>query len=306
MTRSPRFRRRALQRYLYWSDRRVRSVLQDVGFIPTDRQRTMTTSAQPLGRFGMTLSSEELRPWTRPELARIIERRVGRDAARCLDGITRIRWAKGAGTIDFNEFMPHSDGRPAERTMMYTSSTAKDGTLIGVCLFGKSESYDAFTVERRPDGWHSSGEPDVLRFLQQRDPEGPFDPEYVALSALTIAHHPASVHREGLTFGDVDHQCEWFAEIYLDFKFSSPITNHSEALDGHSRVLVGAPLWVRTPPTKPSLWHRLRGTKAGRRSFSRPGTPATSSTAAQLATADTRTRSILSSHEPRRVTRGAG
>ncbi len=51
--------------------------------------------------------------------------------------------------------------------------------------------------------------------------------------------------RRGFTYGHVGEVGEWFAEVYLDVPAGD--LPRPEDAAGYDRVVVGAPLWVRTP-----------------------------------------------------------
>src|SRR5262245_53741555 len=159
----------------------------------------------------------------------------------------------------FGEFVI-SFGEPrSQRALMYTSTQTSAGELIGICLFGSMRNYADFVVESgspSDDGWTSSAAPEVYRFLRERcpDPRGDYSERELAMRALEIACYqgadgqadpdPSRGWTRGFTFGQVDHEAEWFAEVILDHELED------EDIAGHHRVIVGIPLWVRTSTLK--------------------------------------------------------
>ena len=78
--------------------------------------------------------------------------------------------------------------------------------------------------------------------------------EEIALAALQVAESqgmrgptvdpPLKGWRRGFTYGDIQGTAEWLAEIYLDIDLLS--TSYGR-IHGFRRIIVGAPLWIRTP-----------------------------------------------------------
>src|SRR5437763_1464427 len=111
------------------------------------------------------------------------------------------------------------------------------------------------------EGWVSSSAPAVYKFLASHGAhiDDPLDPEELAVEALKIAdsqglyggfrgrHDALGLDRpwqRAFTYGDVS-KAEWLAQIYLDIDL---LETDNGREDGFRRVLIGAPLWIRTPP----------------------------------------------------------
>jgi hypothetical protein len=256
-----------IQRYLYWSDRRVRSVLEDQGVrILEKRQRKIATPN--LRSFLPTAEwTSETSAATRPELAAKVEAVFGQEAVFDLGSPAPITFAKGTGTVVFGEFA----GGRSSLALMYTSQSNPDGTRVAVCLFGSLENYADFVVAAgapSKTGWTSSAAAGIWRFLAE---EGRVTPsnweteEYMAREAVNLALRQGTRGRtapqdRGYVYGDVIDTGEWFAEIFLDYDMTS---TDSGPADGHHRVLLGAPLWLRT--ASPSEIDLYRDPKARRR-----------------------------------------
>lgn len=51
-------------------------------------------------------------------------------------------------------------------------------------------------------------------------------------------------HNRAFTYGETNKMAEWCAEIYWDVNL---VDDLRDPWKGYSRVLIGAPIWVRTP-----------------------------------------------------------
>jgi hypothetical protein len=109
-------------------------------------------------------------------------------------------------------------------------------------------------------GWVSSSAQAVFHFIRSHGQvfDGPIGPVEMALDALQIADGQGMYKgmpggglgidrpwERAFTYGDAQ-RAEWLAPIYLDVDLE---TDYGERVDGFRRVLVGAPLWIRTPAT---------------------------------------------------------
>jgi hypothetical protein len=141
----------------------------------------------------------------------------------------------------------------------------KDRGSVAVCLYGSMDNFLEYVQEAGPgfrDGWMSSSAPAVYNFIKSHgkqldDPY--FEPEDIAVEALLIADgqglSPAfagdargtdRAWERAFTYGDVP-KAQWLAQIYLDVDL---LATGSGREDGFRRVLIGAPLWIRTPDPK--------------------------------------------------------
>jgi hypothetical protein len=148
---------------------------------------------------------------------------------------------------------------------MFTSTDydRHDRGSVAVCLYGSMDNFPEYVLEAGPgyrDGWVSSSAPAVYKFIRShgREFEDPyFEPADMALDALGIADGQGisgvftgddtalgtdRAWQRAFTYGEV-RNAEWLAQIYLDVDLLA--TGHNRE-DGYRRILVGAPLWIRT------------------------------------------------------------
>lgn len=268
-----------IQRYVYWSERRVRALLNDQNVTVQDKQmwRWLTPN---FGNMVPTFEqANERQTATRPRLARMVEEALGKVAVADLDGPAPILYAKGRSAVVFGEFVVSN---AVERALIFTTVRTEDDSDVAVCMFGSMENYVEYLTDASAPikkGWSSSAAPDVHSFLigeNQWRLASDSDPEYVAREAVQIGYaqgvrgddrRPGAFKpwNRAFTFGLSD-EAEWLVQVYLDYDFRD--TDQGPAYE-HNRALIGAPLWVRTPslravqlfanpPTEPYRWDSRR------------------------------------------------
>ncbi|WP_139217992.1 hypothetical protein [Micromonospora phaseoli] len=188
----------------------------------------------------------------RNEIADRVERAIGDLAVEDFVTPPKARFAKGTGHVEFTRLV----GCTPSRVILGVRSVASDGTRVAVCLFGSRDnlagSVSTETCHVGGSEATSSGA-SISSWLVEGFPEGragSVDPRSISLEAVSIAFGNgagwASRQDRGkreCTFDEVD-DLEWFAEIYSDV-----VLDPSGWSSGGSvgRVVIGAPLWVRTP-----------------------------------------------------------
>lgn len=243
------------QKYLYWSHRRALRLLEDSDVqIPESSQWKVATPS-----FRNVLPTIEhargRSRTTKTELARIFQRSFGQRIVSDLSSPAPIEFASGIHPVMFGEFVS-PDGVP-QRALIYVRVPVENSEPVAVCLFGSLEHYAEFVIEAGAErgGWTASSAVDIERFLTT----GQFEDGVICDSQEDIAREAVKVccyqgetgpgldtrkgYNRNFTYGESDF-CEWCAEIFFDVDLSIDELG-SEC--GHSRVLVGAPLWVRTP-----------------------------------------------------------
>lgn len=252
-------------RYAYWSDRRVKSICQDNGIKLDARIKTKFTVFKiPLTSTSLDLEREP-RTLYRKDIATLLERAIGDLAVEDFVTPPPIRFAKGVGLVEFSHFI----STEPNRVVLYTTVQASDGTRIIVCLFGSKDNVAGYTGVGDPQvgGWTSSAMWSIKEWLASRctvsDIHGE-DAESLSVEAMKIAtlqgnndglrEHPDQPWQRGFTFGDAS-ESEWMAEIYSDVVLDKDRWSLREPFD---RVLVGAPLWVRTPTAGLRRYRDLR------------------------------------------------
>jgi hypothetical protein len=248
--------------YLYWSSRRTSRFLEDNGLsIPQVTHTVTAPSFRWLPGFSRTATSLGN---LRGQKARKIENALGAIAVNRFDGPGPIKYAKGVSTVVFGEFisMLHPPRQPA---VIFTAMdyNRRDRDSVAVCLYGSMDNFPEYVQSAGPcsdgdtyGGWVSSSAQTVFHFIRSHGQmfDGPIGPVQMALEALQIADGQGiykskvglGVDRpweRAFTYGDAQ-QAEWLAQIYLDVALDA---DYGERVDGFRRVLVGAPLWIRTP-----------------------------------------------------------
>ncbi|MGW5667081.1 hypothetical protein [Micromonospora sp. NPDC003776] len=241
-------------RYAYWSDRRVRSIAVDDGINIDPRWKTKIALFKiPLLQTGIDLEREP-RTLHRKEVAGRIERAIGDLAVEDFVTPPPVRYARGIGRVEFSHFVCEEQ----DRVVLGVRTVASDGTRVAICLFGSRDNVAGFMGPHDPvaSGWSSSAMWSIMRWLAERCAASSLrhdDPQSISVEAMKIAFDQGFTRdsREatdqpwsrGYTFGDAA-DAEWFAEIYSDVVLDMDRWSLDEPVD---RILVGAPLWVRTP-----------------------------------------------------------
>jgi hypothetical protein len=259
--------------YLYWSTRRTSRFMEDNGLSVQPITRTLTSPS--LGWLPTFSRSSTSVNGTRPQIAKAIESALGQIAVTRFNAPGPIQYAKGTGPVVFGEFMGMSpeEGRPA---VMFTTVdySRRDRGSVFVCLFGSMDNFPEYVQVSGPRanrGWTSSAARAVFHFIKSHGKELNHHPTYIAetpadmaFAALQIAvaqgsyrgewNRPEGLDRpwkRAYTYGDT-REAQWLAQIYLDVT-QEEFEAENIKLEGYGhgipvrRVLVGAPLWIRTP-----------------------------------------------------------
>ena len=255
--------------YLYWPARRTERFLNDNN-IPIPQ--LTTTIASPARGWLPSLSRTVVDLGNRrPQIAKTIETALGQIAVNRFDGPSPIKYAKGTSPVVFGEFKTWDVKHERQPAVMFTAVDygRRGRELVAICLFGSMDNFPEYVLAAGPgsddgpfeEGWVSSSAPAVYNFIRSHGKQ--FDdlhytPERMAREALKIADgqgmwKAAGNDNAGLgldrawersfTYGEVAN-AKWLAEIHLDVDL---LETRGGAEDGFRRVLVGAPLWVRTP-----------------------------------------------------------
>ncbi|WP_157362017.1 hypothetical protein [Haloechinothrix halophila] len=260
---------RVVQRYAYWADRRIRTIAADNG-ISLDRRTNWKAKIGNIPLIGGMEFAQDARILDRAEVAKRIEKAIGRRAIQ--DSVTPPKgyFAKGVGHVEFAQLAGVYGRR--DGAVMHTSIRTSTGDRVDVCLFGSLENMadHAGASDKPPEGWTSSAARTIELYVQSRGTVNDSqwdDPETLALEVLKIAteqgiigewkDHVDKPWTRGFTLGCAE-ESEWFAEIYDDVVLDKDrwTFRHDEAGYGVDRILIGAPLWVRTP--SPQAMKRYR------------------------------------------------
>ena len=235
--------------YFYWSERRIARIARDNGL---DLTRAGSTKLKtPTGPFLPSMEVDRpRRGLSRDEAAGRIERYLSGVTVRDFVTPPPVRFAAGHGTLTFAQFKNFT--RVEEVVSIFTETTATDGTRVAVCMFGSLDNL-ADVIAAAPTeetGWSSSAAPEVFRFISSAggDMDRRMTPEEIAVQAVNLLCHQGGTanepSRRGFTYGHLGDSGEWLLEAYLDVDLPRRIVADTGVYD---RVVVGAPLWVRTP-----------------------------------------------------------
>jgi hypothetical protein len=270
--------RDGLRRYAYWSDRRIRQIAVDNDL--SLERRLRWTSKIKIPFVGELEVGEDGRALRRNEIARRIEDVIGELAVADFVTPPPVRFAKGVGRISFSEFVGVYTVNAG--IVAHTSVSSSDGHRVEVCMFGSVDNMAGYAGahDRTTGGWVSSAAPAVYAFLEscgtvnrsQWD-----DPESISVEALKIATRqgitPGSEHGKpwtrGFTLSHADDS-EWVAEIYTDVVLDKSRWSFDWDFDEPvDRIMIGAPLWIRTPGAQSiTRYHSLRARAQSLRSSS--------------------------------------
>ncbi|MFF8670704.1 DUF7019 family protein [Streptomyces sp. NPDC015242] len=243
--------------YLYWSDRRVAAIASDNG-INFKGRFNWAVKAAPQG-VGAEVSNKERGDLSRFETARKIEKALGAHAVVGFDTPPRARFAKGVGQVHMARF---TAGPERDKGALFHIRTASvRGQQVDLVLFGSMDNFlgRVLRPEDAPEtGWFSSAWYAIAELLESRGRENTSqwdDPESLSVEALKVALYQGSSDDQGeqdgqpwtrgYTLGHADDS-EWFAQIYTDVVLTEGRWRLRGSMSGAQRILVGAPVWVRT------------------------------------------------------------
>jgi len=143
---------------------------------------------------------------------------------------------------------------------MYTTGKSSIGKKVDVCLFGSMDNLASYAgaSDKPAGGWSSSAAHAVEVFIRSHGTVNDSqwdDLESLSVEASKIAkgqgitkeeeYHRGKPWTRGFTLGHAS-ESEWLAEIYSDVELTKSRWNFDDDEDV-DRILIGAPLWVRTP-----------------------------------------------------------
>ncbi len=248
--------------YLYWSSRRTNRFLEDNGLVV--QPVTHTISSPSLSWLPIFSRSTSSSGGLRPQVAKRIETALGQIAVTRFNAPGPVTYAKGTSTVVFGEFITWLVQPERQPAVMFTEVDydRRNRRSVAVCLYGSMDNFSEYVQSVGPgynggpleEGWVSSSAPAVYNFIKSHGKQFDrlFTPEIMAIEALKVADGQGiykafqdielGIYRpwqRSFTYGDV-RRAEWLAQIYLDVELHT-------TEDGFRRVLVGAPLWIRTP-----------------------------------------------------------
>lgn len=229
-----------ISRYIYWSNRRIRSIARDNG-IALNKSWRLSTVTSPESIAGIPVPQAEFAPTgpseqDRRAMAKRIRKALEKHTAKTFNSPSPAQFANGVSQVAFARFDSLPGVRPA--VMLHTRSRGSIGQRVDVCLFGSLDNMEGFQAAEVSQGWYDSSWFAIAERLQDSNPRDAFrdDPKALAVTALGLA----LVHCRGRRSLGHELTCEWFAEVYVDVVLDE---GHEEL---EQRILIGAPLWLRT------------------------------------------------------------
>lgn len=247
--------RGGIGRYAYWSDRRIRGIASDNG-IALERRLRWRAKLRIIPFVPEFEIGQEAATLGRAEIARRLEVAIGDHAVEDFVTPPSVRFAKGTGRVSFAQFAgvaTVNDG-----VVVHTSVRSSTGDRVEVCLFGSLDNMRDYVVasDKTGGGWVSSAAEAIHLLVASRGTVNTSqwdDPESISVEALKIAQdqgisgrreeHEGKPWTRGYTLSHAEDS-EWFAEIHTDVVLDKSRWRLDEDVD---RILIGAPLWVRTP-----------------------------------------------------------
>lgn len=248
-----------LKHYTYWSQRLVSEAADD--FRVSLQRRPLSFS---FGFKGAQVSLGEGREQLfRAEVERRLVRalKLGPDLSVATPKLPE--YVAGTGRVEMGRFRSWPD----ETLTAYAHTRVDEGNgqTVDVCLFGSMHNYGGWTreVDEPIGGWFSSAAPYIVTLLESAGAvnsfaDDPEDYEPIAVEALKVAAGQGiwthSEAHEGLpesrayTLGHAE-PARWLAKIYLDVTLTEGRWAPMDDLGNPRRILIGAPLWVRTSST---------------------------------------------------------
>ncbi|MFJ7244567.1 hypothetical protein ACIQWA_07925 [Kitasatospora sp. NPDC098652] len=253
---------REFTRYRYWSERQIRALGRDNGLHLGSSWR-LSTASTPSSLFGISLpvvgiQRAEGRERSRKQVAdRLVRALRGRIAVTYDE--PQVLLASGVGKVAFSAF---TDGPAREKGIVLHARTENgSGQRVDLCLFGSVDNMADFSAGEAVEGSSSSAWYAVAELLTSRGARNSsqWDEPGLAIEALKIAlgdrerGEDGSPHEPWIRPWALGHatDVEWLAVIYSDVTLDPERWNFSgTTLEGTQRIIVGAPLWVRTATSK--------------------------------------------------------
>ena len=241
------------QRYLYWSNRGVRRVADDHP-IRLERAWRLAIRSPAVGMVPQAELTEELRAPSRHEVATKIENAIGQLAVEDFVTPPPSSFAKGMGKLTFAAYTrwnyTEDDEAAGKGVILHTRLESSDGTRVEVCLFGSLDNCIGLSSDPAAPIWCASSTWAIEEFIAHKGIQvAPIydDDESIAVEIVRV------LNMEGMT----DHYTftmpstvEWFAQVYKDVELDKSRWDFrpgdSDIPQPMDRIIVGAPLWVRT------------------------------------------------------------
>lgn len=248
-----------VEKYLYFSNRRVQSVAtdNDLHLGGTAASATASFGVPGLATLEVARGGGKGSP-SRDAITSLIERRIGNHAVSRFDSPPPAQFVRGVGRVSMSEFSDYGE----RRALFHVRVLREDGYRTDVVLFGSMDNFPEHIANDGlfSSGWSSSAARSIEAFLRRGintwDDPGEGN-EALAHEALKLALQqgtspeseadPSRPHLRGFTIG-YSEDAEWFAQVHLDVEMDLQRWSWQRPgpLDTE-RIVIGAPLWIRTP-----------------------------------------------------------
>jgi len=248
----------AAWRYSYWSDPRVRDIAAD-NAIHLDRRWRTAFRTSLLGSPLQVEVAEERAAPHRHEIATKVEKAIGQLAVEDFVTPPPTVFAKGCGEVTFAIYTRWSDGgkkakkkNQGKAVIVHTRTEASNGCRIEVCLFGSIENTAGYLAGSKTGEiplWRASSTWAIEEFIDNLGTKpAPIydDDQSIAVEILR------TINNEGMTGRHVRQHiasAKWFAQVYKDVELDKERWNLRPGRDipePVDRIVIGAPLWVRS------------------------------------------------------------
>ncbi len=242
----------AARRYTYWSDRAVSRVTGD-NSIRLEQNWRLGFKSPSAGLLPQAEFTEELRALPRHEIALKIERAAGQLAVSDFVTPTTEKFAKGVGRVTFAAYTRWrflDTDEPGEKAaILHTRVRSSDGSRTEVCLFGSIDNCIGLASDPSAPVWQSSSTWCIEDFIKNMGAKAApvyDDDESIAVEILRVLNNEGMINRYVFT---APASSEWFAQVYKDVvldKSRWDLRPSSDLPTPFDRIVIGAPLWVRT------------------------------------------------------------
>lgn len=251
-----------IRKYIYWSHRRITEIAESNNIALTQSLAFTVTAALPGVQAGATKEPREL---MRHEIAEKIEEAIGQLAVEDFVTPPPAQFAKGVGHVEFARDALNAG--PEMGAVMHVQAMSSDNSRVHVCLFGSMENFIGYIrdADFKAQGWSSSEFVAIRELIISHGEAKPRygDDEALAVNALglvqrqgitgTYAEHEGKPWTRGYTVGSAD-EAEWMVEVYKDVELTKERWRDLDA----DRIVIGAPLWIRTPTSRPVQLYQAR------------------------------------------------
>lgn len=253
-------RARISGRFLYWSDRAIRSLAEDNGVEVDGRGRRQAVVGATVAHLPITaqlqgtFAGREGKTRDRSAEARRIKEAAGSTATEAIDRPPKARWVWTVGRVTMSKMIAYAKN---DGLLIHLQTTNRHGQRIDLCLFGSMDNlHGSGPLDDFTGGWYSSAYWAVQELLNTRGQTNTSqwdDPESLSVEVLKIALEdgwlPDSQRGRPETRGRTilrAEACELMAEVYTDVVLTTSRWTLTGDLAGAQRIIVGRPLWVRT------------------------------------------------------------